>query len=304
MRYPLVETLTGALFLLAWLQYGGTAPWTAALVAVFLAALVAITYIDWDLRIIPDRITKPGMVVFVALAPLNGLHAVAWVHGKPEMSAWVDAFVGLAVGAGVVLAIRLVGSWVLRKEAMGLGDVKLMGLIGAAVGPVPALYALALGCFAGALIGGVLFLVGRRRALPCALVVRGPGGEEHAFDRLRLRDGRLAVAGGEGLEAGAGVRLDLTLSAARILEDEDARIALRGRVVSAEGEGARRRVGIEVEPPRAADAERLEMFRTSYRYIPFGPFLALGGALTALYAGGVHWAVTEWYPRFARSLLG
>jgi prepilin signal peptidase PulO-like enzyme (type II secretory pathway) len=183
---------------------------------------------------------------------------------------------------------------------MGLGDVKLMGLVGAAVGPLQALYALALGCLSGAVVGGALFAVGRRRPLPCTLVVRGPGGREWVFDRLRVRPGRLVVAGGDGLAEGAAVRLELTLPAMRILEDEDARLALEGRVGAAAGTGAERTVEIEVPAAAGADAERMDLFATSYRYIPFGPFLALGGALAALYAAEVHWFITVGYPALFR----
>ena len=45
------------------------------------------------------------------------------------------------------------------------------------------------------------------------------------------------------------------------------------------------------------------MFARSYRYIPFGPFLALGGALCALYPQHVHWFMTKGYPHYARALF-
>lgn len=305
-RYPLVELLTGVLFLLAWRTAPDTA--TAISMAVFLAALVAITWIDIDHRIIPDAITKPGMVIFIVAAGLNDLHlhgpgAHAWVGHKPVLDQILNAGLGCAVGAGTVGLIRLLGSWVLRKEAMGLGDVKLLGMVGAAVGPLYCLYALALACLCGAVIGGVLFAVGKRRPMPCRLDVHGPD-LEATFERVRVRAGRLEVRGAPPAEPGTALRLDLVLPAARILEDEDARLALKARVAEVRGEGAQRTWALELPDLRADDDERLAFFAQSYRYIPFGPFLALGGALTALYGPGVHWIMTEGYPRFARSLFG
>jgi leader peptidase (prepilin peptidase)/N-methyltransferase len=300
LRYPLVELLTAVLFLLAWSAYAGHLP-TAILVAAALAAFVAITFIDLDHRIIPDRITKPGMAVAVALAPLSELHPKDWVGaGGPALNAWLHAGAGVAVGAGVVFAIRLLGSWILRKEAMGLGDVKLLGLIGAVVGPLQVLYALALGCFAGAVIGGFMFAVGKRRPMGCRLVVRH-GKQETVYDRVRVRDAVLEVRGPAPAEAGREVRLALTLPAAKILEEQDAQLDLRARVEEASATGGASRM--ELLELRPEEAERLSFFAHSYRYIPFGPFLALGGALTALYGSHVHWLLTVGYPEYMRSLF-
>lgn len=316
-RYPFVELLTGGLFLLAWLELGSHVP-TAVTVSVFLAALVAISWIDLDHRIIPDAISKPGMVLFVAAAPFSLLHetdALPWTPswipgGKAALNALLDAGVGALVGALVILAIRAIGSWILKKEAMGLGDVKLLGLIGAVVGPLQALYALVVGCFGGAIIGGVLFAVGKRRPMPCHMVVRGRGPEgaelEAVFDRTKVQDGEAAdfeVRGAPPVEVGAPVRVELTLPATRILEDENARLELEGHVARVEGDGDGRTWYLKITKHTDLDAERVGMFARSYRYIPFGPFLALGGALCALYAPHVHWFMTEGYPAFARALF-
>jgi leader peptidase (prepilin peptidase)/N-methyltransferase len=297
-RYPLVELLTGVLFLLAAREYVHVLP-TGALVAAFLAALVAITFIDIDHRIIPDAITKPGMLVVLALAPLSALHPPDWIAGvKPALNAWLHAGTGILVGAGVVWCVRAVGSWVLKKEAMGLGDVKLLGLIGGVVGPLQVLYALALGCLGGALIGGIMFAIGKRRPVRCSLAVRGKG-IEAAFDRIRVREDHLEIAGAPTAAVGTAVQLELTLPAAKILEEEDATLSLAGEITAAGRDVWR----VRVLDAGEEDRERLEVFAYSYRYIPFGPFLALGGALTSLYGSHVHWILTEWYPRFTRSLL-
>ncbi len=310
-RYPFVELLTGVLFLLAWRKHGGHPVaalelFTTIQVCLFLAALVAISFIDIDHRIIPDRISKPGMVFFVALAPLSLLHMLEpqFVGGvKAALSAWLHAGAGAVVGAGVVLAIRAVGSWILKKEAMGLGDVKLLALIGAVVGPLQALYALALACLAGAVVGSLLFAIGKRRPMPCALTVKGDG-TEASFDRMRVRGERLEVQGAPELAAGSEVTLDLVLPAARVLEEEDPRLALKARVAEVSGSGAARTWRLEVLEPTEDDEERLEMFGQSYRYIPFGPFLAMGGALSVLWGEEVHWFITVGYPEWARGMIG
>ncbi|MDA1195046.1 MAG: prepilin peptidase [Planctomycetota bacterium] len=317
-RYPLVELLTGGLFLLAFLAYRGDLV-TTGIVAVFLAALVAISFIDLDYRIIPDAISKPGIVVFLAAAPFSALHAVealAWTRtwvpgGKPALNALLDAGIGAAVGALLILLIRAIGTWILKKEAMGLGDVKLLALIGAVVGPLQAVYALVVACFGGALIGGLLFVVGKRRPMPCAMTVRGSGGDgqglEATFERVKVLQGDqgdFLVRGAPAASAGTAVRVDLVLPATRILEDEDAQLDLRGHIARVEGEGVARTWVIEITEHTERDADLVSFFAQSYRYIPFGPFLALGGVLGALLPSGVHWFLTAGYPALARSLFG
>ncbi len=304
-RYPFVELLTGVLFALAWIQHGDYLL-TAILVMLFLAALVAISFIDLDHRIIPDRISKPGMAVFVALAPLSVLHMTDppfLTNVKPALSAWIHAGLGALVGIVVILVIRAVGSWILKKEAMGLGDAKLLGLIGAVVGAIQALYSLALACLGGAVIGSLMFAIGKRRPMPCALGVKG-GGVDASFERMRVRDGLLEVRGAPELAVGTDLRLDLVLPAVRVLEEEDPRLALKARLAEVGGQGDDRTWRIEVLEPSEDDEERLSFYAQSYRYIPFGPFLALGGALSALYGEQVHWLITEGYPAWARGMMG
>ena len=177
-RYPLVEALTAGLFYLAartgpWplpelLDASGAyvAPFAALLgfaaILLFLSLLVACTFIDFDHQILPDRLTKPGMV----LGALAGLYPgiagpLTDDPGTPyAMRTLLASLLGMVVGAGVTWLVRALGSAVFRKEAMGLGDVKFLGMIGAFLGWQGALLTLFLGCVAGALIGGVAALRG------------------------------------------------------------------------------------------------------------------------------------------------
>jgi len=92
------------------------------------------------------------------------------------------------------------------------------------------------------------------------------------------------------------VRVDLVLPATRVLEDEDARLTLEGHIASVEGEGEQRMWVVEITKHTEEDAERVGLFGLSYKYIPFGPFLAMGGALCAMYGTQVHWLLSEGYP--------
>jgi leader peptidase (prepilin peptidase)/N-methyltransferase len=118
---------------------------------VFLALLVAATFIDYDLTIIPDEITVPGMVVGVGVGTL-------WPQIRPAPATWPAmthfqgfwaGLLGLAVGAGLTQFVRKSASYLMRREAMGFGDVTLMGMIGAFLGWQAAVLSFFLGPFIG-----------------------------------------------------------------------------------------------------------------------------------------------------------
>ncbi|HEB53191.1 MAG TPA: prepilin peptidase [bacterium] len=171
-RYPLVELLTAALFFLlavhppfgAPILADGTVVAAAAVAfglhMVFIALLIALTFIDFDTRLLPDVLTKPGIVLGV----LGGLWpGVAGVISNDasvshELRTTLASVIGLAVGGGVTWAVRAAGTAVFKKEAMGFGDVKLMAMIGAFLGWQGALLTLFLGCVFGAVVGGVVAL--------------------------------------------------------------------------------------------------------------------------------------------------
>jgi leader peptidase (prepilin peptidase)/N-methyltransferase len=118
-RYPLVEVLTGLLALLLWLRFGLSLE--LAVNFIFCATLVAITFIDIDHRIIPNIISLPGILVGFACSFLFA--------GK-----WIDSLVGLLVGGGILLGVSLLYSILRGKEGMGMGDVKLLAMLGAWLG--------------------------------------------------------------------------------------------------------------------------------------------------------------------------
>ena len=302
-RYPFVELLTGFLFFAAAWAWGHHVI-TAVVVALALAALVAITYIDWDHKIIPDVISKPGIVLGVLVAPLTVLpDRPQQILGgaKPGLNALLIALAGVAVGAGILLAIRWLGSVLKKREAMGLGDVKLLAFLGALLGPIYVLVALVLGSIAGSLIGLALVLIGRARALPCEAEVRA--GERVARrDRVRIRDGLLHLEGVPGGTAGEAAQVELLLPAARTLTEQDVRIRAKGTLKQVGVDGAH--WAVEIEDLSDVDDEHLFLFRNSYRYVPFGPFLALGGVLCLLVPQQIWELVTVTYPAWIRSLTG
>lgn len=125
-QYPVVELVTG-LLTVAFVWRLGLTPWTFVVIpAVY--ALVCLSVIDFELMIIPDRFSL-GLIVWGLL--------FAWLNPNFEGLWWqkeLYALLGAAVGFFGVLAIALIGTWIFKKEAMGGGDVKLMGGVGALIG--------------------------------------------------------------------------------------------------------------------------------------------------------------------------
>jgi leader peptidase (prepilin peptidase)/N-methyltransferase len=151
-RYPFVELLTGVVFLACWLRYP---PAAAACGAVFLSALIAATFIDLDHFIIPDVFTiglgVAGVALSLAVPSLHGQHGGYFL--LDSLRSGFASVLGLLVGSGMVLWIALLAEIILKKEAMGFGDVKFVGAIGAFCGWQGALVAL----FGGAVVGTVWF---------------------------------------------------------------------------------------------------------------------------------------------------
>lgn len=142
-RYPIVEAATGAAFAVAYLRLGPTLD--ALVAAALLAALIAITAIDLRHQIIPDVITLPGIAVGVAASLVTG------------RIPWLDSVIGIAVGAGIFLAIILVSG-----GGMGGGDMKLGAMLGAFLGWKVGLLALLLSVLAGGTVALVLLALGRK----------------------------------------------------------------------------------------------------------------------------------------------
>ena len=143
--YPLVEALTGALFGVAAYRYG------VSLALVLIGVLVALAGTDLEHRLLPNAIVFPATVVGLVLSVV--LEPSRW---------WVYVLSTVAV-AGALFALAIA-----RPGGMGMGDVKMGGMLGAFLG-LYAFLAVFLGALLGAVVAGVLLATGRmqrRTALP------------------------------------------------------------------------------------------------------------------------------------------
>ena len=143
-QYPVVELLTGMIYLIIYLIYGLS---IQSLIYIILSsALIIIAFIDLNEQIVPDVISLPGIVTGFIIS-----------FFVPYIS-FINSALGVVVGGGIILIIALVGSMIFKKEAMGGGDVKLAAMIGAFLGWRYTIISLFLGFFLGALAGIFLIL--------------------------------------------------------------------------------------------------------------------------------------------------
>lgn len=146
-QYPIVELLVGLLWLAAYMYFGLT--FTAFRVAVFATVLLGIAITDAKHFLIPDGFTVFG-VLFVLLSSFVALYLG---EAEPFARPW-EEILGMCVGAGAISIVGWLGEVWLRRPAMGFGDVTLMAVVGAAVGPARALLTI----FIAAAIAPVILL--------------------------------------------------------------------------------------------------------------------------------------------------
>ncbi len=176
-QYPAVEFLVALGWLAAVMAFGPT--FTALRVAVFGTVMAGIALTDAKHYLIPDGFTVFGLL-WVLLTAVGGV----FVEGASPFASPADAVLGACVGAGAISIVGWLGEVALRKEAMGFGDVTLMAVVGAAVGPWRSL----LTVFVGAALAAFVFLaivapivkLRARRAVHVSggVAVAGAGGDD------------------------------------------------------------------------------------------------------------------------------
>lgn len=147
MQYPIVELIVALGWLAAYLSFGMS--FMAVRVAVFGTVLLGIALTDAKHFLIPDGFTVFG-VIWVLITVFVGVYLGEYY---PFARPW-DAILGMFVGAGAISVTGWLGEVALKRPAMGFGDVTLMAVVGAALGPQRALLTI----FVAALIAPIVLL--------------------------------------------------------------------------------------------------------------------------------------------------
>lgn len=143
-RYFVVELLTGFIFLfLYWyfVQYREEFFCVFLVYTILCCALIIATFVDLELRIIPNEVTLIGIPLFLVFSVLcPALHNAQGtlrnfsLLGISRLDSFISSVLGLIIGSGLIYMCAVLGKWVFKKDAMGFGDVKLMGMIGTVAG--------------------------------------------------------------------------------------------------------------------------------------------------------------------------
>ena len=159
--YPLVELANAVLWVLAGIRFG--ASWEVIPYALFFSVLLALSVIDIELYILPNKITYPSVVASLVIVP-----SMAFLATNNPRTHIVGALIGMVGYAGGLLVVLLLWELIMRKEGMGMGDVKLAVLLGLWIGylsPALVFYSLMIASVLGLLVGGVILVI-RRQSQP------------------------------------------------------------------------------------------------------------------------------------------
>jgi len=171
-RYFWVELLSGVLAMASLSLYGFTI--TALIVFAFVAVLIALSFIDFDFRIIPDELSLGSWAVVLILV-LAGFHKPEFIY--PEaflkmqfgLGAFWQSLIASLIGYGLFWVMSRLFYFIRKEEGLGGGDIKLMGLVGAMLGLEGIIICVLVGSLLGATYGGsrILFARGTRHtAIP------------------------------------------------------------------------------------------------------------------------------------------
>ena len=162
--YPAVELLVGMLYLLAYVKNDFELDLPLVADIVFLSLLVPLIFIDLQHKILPNKITYPGFIIMFVLRVLSPdveiaastrkmFHLIGW---SDHAVAILGAALGAAIGAGSLWLVRWLYFRLRGVEGMGLGDIKMMLMVGAFLGWQLTMLTIFIGSLLGAVIGIIL----------------------------------------------------------------------------------------------------------------------------------------------------
>ena len=165
LRYPAVELLTGLVFGICFAYFGLTP--AAFKYSLFGAIAVTLIFSDLEERILPDEFTIGGAIaglIFSWFVPLNPGLAYFFVRktDNPRMLSLIESALGVAICAGALWLVAYLYQKLRDKEGLGLGDVKMIAMVGAFLGLQGALLTLIVGSILGSVIGLIfIFTTGK-----------------------------------------------------------------------------------------------------------------------------------------------
>jgi len=176
-RYPLVELISGLLFLATVWKFGLSIETLFYLLLI--SSLIAITFIDFEHKIIPNVITYPGILIGILYSALitdwdNFGQAIHTFNETQNLFSMLrelpilDSIFGIILGGGILLLIAYFYKALKKRDGMGMGDVKLLAMIGAFFGWEGVLFVIFLSSILGSVIG-ISIIIAKKGDLKYAL---------------------------------------------------------------------------------------------------------------------------------------
>ena len=172
-RYICVEALGGVLFLAAFLHMlkFGLPLHILVVYWIWIALMIVGSFIDFDHQLLPDFVTVGGMALGLVVNAYDSFFFWGKIYWENYLLYCVG---GLAFGFGLLWLVRWLGSKAFRREAMGMGDVFLMGAVGALFGPVAVLVTLILSSVFGSVVGIGMILLSKTKLGKFVAIPYGP----------------------------------------------------------------------------------------------------------------------------------
>jgi leader peptidase (prepilin peptidase)/N-methyltransferase len=167
-QYPLVELLTAAAFFACALMWNFKSP--TFVNTLFLSVVIILVFTDLNHRILPNVLTLPGTLAGVLLSPFQSLSyysfdplarqvaSLLWPGNPDTLLPWAGSFLGACIGGGILLLFGLGYEKLRKKQGLGMGDVKMIAMVGAFLGWPLAILTVMAGSILGTAIGVFLII--------------------------------------------------------------------------------------------------------------------------------------------------
>jgi len=150
-QYPIVEGASGILCGLLMYLYGASVPFI--IYYFFCACLIVVTTIDIEFQIIPNVISVPGIVIGFLVSVVYAGFFINTGYIR-----WYESLLGIVVGSAFLGFVSLIYFFVTKTEGMGMGDIKLIAMIGAFLGIEGVIVTILVGSVAGSIMGIILMI--------------------------------------------------------------------------------------------------------------------------------------------------
>jgi leader peptidase (prepilin peptidase) / N-methyltransferase len=167
-QYPLVELLTGASFYACAATWGFASP--TYVNTLLLSIVIILIFTDFHHQILPNVLTLPGIIAGILLSPFQSVSfysfdilslkaaSVLWPHDPKAALPWTGSLVGAIIGGGMLLVVAWAYEKLRKRQGLGMGDVKMVAMVGAFLGFPLAILTILLGSLLGTLVGVFLML--------------------------------------------------------------------------------------------------------------------------------------------------